>query len=196
LALNAAIEAARAGPEARGFAVLAQEIRKLAGQAGEAADRAEDTTKIVLGQLEGARQAVEETREATQAIGTVVESLDESFDQVASATGATEKWADRVAEVSANVDGSLRDTAELLSGVATGFGDFAAAMEELAAGMEEQSASTEEIAGAVNALNTSAWELSGITDVFAIDFESGAYRRESEPPAKPAGPKLLKVAAL
>jgi methyl-accepting chemotaxis protein len=196
LALNAAIEAARAGPEARGFAVLAQEIRKLAGQAGEAADRAEDTTKVVLGQLEGARQAVEETREATQAIGTVVESLDESFDQVASATGETEGWADRVADVSANVDSSLRDTAELLSGVATGFSDFAAAMEELAAGMEEQNASTEEIAGAVNALNTSAWELSGITDVFVIDFESGAYRREDEPPAKRTGPRLLEAAAL
>ena len=196
LALNAAIEAARAGAEARGFGVLAQEIRKLASQAGQAADRAEDTTKAVLGQLEGARLAVEETREATQVIGVVVESLDESFDQVAGATGETEGWADRVANVSAGVDSSVRSTAELLSAVAGGVSDFAAAMEELAAGMEEQNASTEEIAGAVNALNTSAWELAGIADVFVIDFERGVYRQEGEPPAKQERPKLVGVAAL
>jgi methyl-accepting chemotaxis protein len=196
LALNAAIEAARAGTEARGFAVLAQEIRKLASQAGQAADRAEETTKEVLGQLEGARLAVEETREATQAIGIVVESLDENFDQVASATGETEGWADRVADVSADVDSSVRSTADLLSAVAGGFSDFAAAMVELAAGMEEQNASTEEIAGAVNALNTSAWELAGITDVFVVDFERGLPRVEVEPPAKPKGRDLLEVAAL
>jgi methyl-accepting chemotaxis protein len=196
LALNAAIEAARAGAEARGFGVLAQEIRKLASQAGQAADRAEETTKAVLGQLEGARQAVEETREATQTIGSVVESLDESFDQVAIATGETEGWADRVANVSADVDSSMGNTADLLSSVAGGFSDFAAAMGELAAGMEEQNASTEEIAGAVNALNTSAWELAGIADVFVIDFELGVRRQEGEPPAMQEGPKLVGIAAL
>ncbi len=169
LALNAAIEAARAGGDARGFAVLADEIRKLANQAGEAADRAQEKTDDVLGQLEGARQAIEETREVTLAIDTVVESLDESFEQVTEATGEAESWADRVAEVSADVDSSVRSTAERLRAVALGFTDFAAAMEELAAGMEEQNASTEEIAKAVNALNTSAWELAGLADVFFLD---------------------------
>ena len=196
LALNAAIEAARAGSEVRGFAVLAQEIRKLASQAGQAADRAEDATNTVLGQLEGARQAVEETRAATQAIGVVVESLDKSFDQVARATGETEGWADRVAAVSTDVENSVRGTADLLSAVAGGFSDFAAAMEELAAGMEEQNASTEEIAAAVNALNTSAWELAGIADVFIIDFAAEAYRRADEPPTKSETRELVEVAVL
>ncbi|MGD8866178.1 MAG: methyl-accepting chemotaxis protein [Gemmatimonadales bacterium] len=197
LALNAAIEAARAGSEARGFAVLAQEIRKLAGQAGEAAERTEETTRAVLGQLEGARLAVEETRAATQAIGVVVESLDESFDQVAQAAGESEGWAGGVAAVSANVESSVRGTAELLSAVAGGFSDFAAAMEELAAGMEEQNASTEEIASAVNALNTSAWELAGMTDVFVVELGHEPYREESEPPATGMGQGgMLEVAAL
>ncbi len=169
LALNAAIEAARAGGEARGFAVLADEIRKLANQAGEAADRAQEKTDEVLGQLESARRAIEETREVTLAIDGVVESLDESFEQVTQAAGEAESWADRVAEVSADVDSSVRSTAERLRGVALGFTEFAAAMEELAAGMEEQNASTEEIAAAVHALNTSAWELAGLADVFFLD---------------------------
>ncbi len=169
LALNAAIEAARAGGEARGFAVLAEEIRKLASQAGEAADRVQETTDTVLGGLESARQAVGETRAATHAIGSVVESVDESFDAVTQAMSDAEDWAERVAQVSSDVEGSMRATAEQLSEVVAGFTDFAAAMEQLAAGMEEQNASTEEIAAAVSALSAAANELVGLADVFTLD---------------------------
>jgi methyl-accepting chemotaxis protein len=198
LALNAAIEAARAGGEARGFAVLADEIRKLANQAGEAADRAEETTDAVLGQIETARQAVEDTRDATHTIDSVVQTMDESFDQVTRAMSEAEGWSDRVAEVSADVDNSLRGTADRLQAVASGFTDFAAAMEELAAGMEEQNASTEEIAGAVNALNTSAWELASLADYFVVDElprsvppEKGGEEGETEE----GPPEILQVAA-
>ena len=190
LALNAAIEAARAGGEARGFAVLADEIRKLANQAGEAADRAEQTTDAVLGQIETARQAVEDTRDATHTIDSVVQMMDESFDQVTRAMSEAEGWADRVAEVSADVDNSLQATADRLQAVASGFTDFAAAMEELAAGMEEQNASTEEIAGAVNALNTSAWELASLADVFVVDGDA-----RSEPEEERGAPEVLQAAA-
>lgn len=198
LALNAAIEAARAGGEARGFAVLAEEIRKLANQAGEAADRAQDTTDAVLGQIETARQAIEDTRDATHTIDSVVQTMDEGFDQVTRAMGEAEGWADRVAEVSADVDSGLRTTAERLNAVAFGFTDFAAAMEELAAGMEEQNASTEEIAAAVNALNTSAWELAGLADVFVVDQQPRAdveENRDEEGREEAEEPQILHIAA-
>jgi methyl-accepting chemotaxis protein len=169
LALNAAIEAARAGAEARGFGVLADEIRKLSNQAGEAADRAQETTDAILGQLESARQAVGETREATHAIGAVVEAVDESFNAINLAMRDAETWAERVAQVSADVDKSVRATGRHLRDVASGFTDFAAAMEELAAGMVQQNASTEEIAAAVMALNNTARELAGMADVFTLE---------------------------
>ncbi|UCC73274.1 MAG: methyl-accepting chemotaxis protein [Gemmatimonadota bacterium] len=189
LALNAAIEAARAGAEARGFGVLADEIRKLANQAGSAADRAQETTDSVLGQVESTRQALEETRETTHTIGAVVESMEEGFDAVTAAMGEAEGWADRVAAISAEVDASVGATADRLGSVASGYTDFAAAMEELAAGMEEQNASTEEIAAAVNALNASALELAALADVFTVEGYTSAdgeeVHAEEEEAARP-----------
>lgn len=168
LSLNAAIEAARAGGEARGFAVLADEIRKLAMQAGGAADRARETTDGVLAQLESTREAIAESREATGAIGKVFESMEEGFDEVTRSMTDAERWAARVAEVSTEVDSSVQEMARRLSEVSGGVSEFAAAMEELAAGMEEQSASTEEIAAAVSALNASAVQLAGLTETFSV----------------------------
>lgn len=55
LALNAAIEAARAGEHGRGFAVVADEVRKLADQAGQAA---KDTQEMVAGMTAGIAQVL------------------------------------------------------------------------------------------------------------------------------------------
>jgi methyl-accepting chemotaxis protein len=66
LALNAAIEAARAGEQGRGFAVVADEVRALAGKTADATRKIGDMLK----------QISDETSETTQVIGEIVEKTD------------------------------------------------------------------------------------------------------------------------
>jgi methyl-accepting chemotaxis protein len=59
LALNAAIEAARAGQHGRGFGVLAQEVRKLAGMSGETGKRMTEKVTVIATAIQAARQSAE-----------------------------------------------------------------------------------------------------------------------------------------
>ncbi|KPC55424.1 methyl-accepting chemotaxis protein [Amantichitinum ursilacus] len=67
LALNAAIEAARAGEHGRGFAVVADEVRKLANKTSEATISIRDTMSTIAGSMDGTHQAVGQALEKVSA---------------------------------------------------------------------------------------------------------------------------------
>ena len=77
LALNAAIEAARAGEQGRGFAVVADEVRKLAERAGAA-------TQEITQMISAVRQ---ETAQAVHDMGATVESVSAGLEQTQSVVG-------------------------------------------------------------------------------------------------------------
>lgn len=102
LALNAAIEAARAGEAGRGFAVVADEVRKLAEktmnatrEVGEAVHAIQSGARGNIQEMDKAAEAVgESTRlagEAGKALGTIVSIVETTADQVRNIATAAEQ---------------------------------------------------------------------------------------------------------
>jgi len=79
LALNAAIEAARAGEAGRGFAVVADEVRKLATLAKEAAGRITDGMNGMRGKVSATRTEASEAQENSRRSSDIAERSAERF---------------------------------------------------------------------------------------------------------------------
>ena len=144
LALNAAIEAARAGEQGRGFAVVADEVRKLAERTGTAtaeisqiletlrdetreaaggAQRAEEQVQSGVALAEAARDALSAIHGAAERCVTLVGDIELATNEQSEAATSIARNVERIAEMSeegaasvASVTGSSRELAEV-SGV-------------------------------------------------------------------------------
>jgi methyl-accepting chemotaxis protein len=115
LALNAAIEAARAGEQGRGFAVVADEVRKLAERTSQAtkdiADRIGGIQTAAAGAVEAVKQGSTEVengvvlaREASAALDMIVQASTGAMDMVQRIAAATEEQSAASEQVTQNME--------------------------------------------------------------------------------------------
>ena len=152
LALNAAIEAARAGEHGRGFAVVADEVRKLA-EASQTA--AQQITSLIAGIQKDTNAAVVSMKKGSTAVreGTAsVEQLREAFQAIRTASGSVVDSAQRMISDLQTVAEDAANISEKSTSISSKGSQVAREMESVSAASQEQSASAGEIATASGAL--------------------------------------------
>ncbi|HEX8849527.1 MAG TPA: methyl-accepting chemotaxis protein [Gemmatimonadaceae bacterium] len=177
LALNAAMEAARAGIHGQGFAVVAGEVRRLATEAAENAERTETLVRDVLMRVGDSRASTARTVEAVASVSTATREGLDSFSRIESAVAENEEWMRAISHASTETHALIDEMTKRLESVARTTESFAASMQEVAASSEEQSASTAEIADVARGLARSAEELARLVSAFRL----------GDVPAPPAG---------
>jgi methyl-accepting chemotaxis protein len=162
LALNAAIEAARAGEAGRGFAVVADEVRKLAEQSARAADDIVQMTGVVTSRVQSSTRAMESSAVQVAEIERVSRELDEALTTISGAAEKARLAARGVRAAAESNAESVTTAAVSVAQIAKTAEGHAAAAQEVNASTEEQSAACEEMTSASTMLLEGSTQLKEI----------------------------------
>jgi methyl-accepting chemotaxis protein len=169
LALNAAIEAARAGEHGRGFAVVADEVRKLAERSGVAA---KEITSLIGDMERLMDQSNKAMGEANAAVAVGAESVLALNAPVSRATSLAEQ----VRQLAEKVERSVDDCASITDENAAAAATMAQSSElvsrsihDVSAAAEQTTGSAQELSQQVAQLADLAHELDGLVSEFKVD---------------------------
>ena len=186
LALNAAIEAARAGEQGRGFAVVAEEVKNLAEDSREAAERIAKMIKEV--QLE-TNKAVEAMHRGTKTAAEGMQIVNETGKMFQEISGMAGNFVGVMLDLS-KVMGEQKEgtqrAAKSVDSIASIAEETASSSEESASSTEELTASMEDMTARAQALSEMASDLQKVAGKFKID--NGAEQKEAAPKAQPSRP--------
>ncbi|MBN6188438.1 methyl-accepting chemotaxis protein [Aneurinibacillus sp. BA2021] len=159
LALNAAIEAARAGEHGRGFAVVADEVRKLAEQSRQSTEhiavlvtRIQQHTSQAVQAMKRGTEEVETGAAVAQEAGAAFARIMTLVEHVAEEIQHVSAGAEQIADSTSHVASSIGQSVMISTTIANG-------TQNVAASAQQQLASIEEVTAAADALSQLAQEL-------------------------------------
>jgi len=204
LALNAAIEAARAGEHGKGFAVVADEVRKLAErssretkQIAELIAQVQDGTQQAVAAMQrgsdevadGSRKADEAGRsleEILRAVNTTVRQVTAIADSAQGMARDARVVTDAMTSISAVVEENTASTEEM----AAQSGHVSTAIEEIAAAAGEQSSRTQQVSASAEGMATRVSDINHEVESLADTAEGlrrlmARFRRAERAPVTP-----------
>lgn len=161
LALNAAIEAARAGEHGKGFAVVADEVRKLAEQVGYSVNdittivaNIQQDFDVVTSSLEDGYQEVKDGTTQIKATSETFTTISDSINDVVESVQLISKNLSKVTDDGQKMNSAIQE--------------IAAVAEESAAGVEQTTATTEQTSSSMEVMAGKSAQLSTL----AIDLKT------------------------
>ncbi|MEO1715862.1 MAG: methyl-accepting chemotaxis protein [Planctomycetota bacterium] len=127
LALNAAIEAARAGEHGRGFAVVADEVRKLAERTTQATEQVTSSIREIQSETE---QAVGQIHESVGRAEQGMQMAGEAGEAIRQIREANEQLSTMLNEIAATTEQQAATSTEMASSIESVFADAVAAADE------------------------------------------------------------------
>ncbi len=185
LALNAAIEAARAGEHGKGFAVVADEVRKLAERSSSSTKEINDLVRGIQTTVAEAVAAMQEgvqevasgvglANSAGESLASILKAAEAVFAQAEEASDASQRMRKSAEElvtsvdaVSAVIEENTAATEEMSASsneVSSSIESIASVSEENSAAVEEVSASAEEMTAQAQEVSAAAQTLSGMAN--------------------------------
>ncbi len=159
LALNAAIEAARAGEQGRGFAVVADEVRKLAERTTKATKEIAETIRTIQKEAKEADSSMAEAGESVKEGMKLTEEVSYVLDEILNVNQKVSDMVDQVAAASEEQSA----TAEQIS----------KNIESISSVTQQSAAGTQQIAKAAEDLNQLTNNLQELIEKFRIDNNDG-----------------------
>jgi methyl-accepting chemotaxis protein len=168
LALNAAIEAARAGEHGRGFAVVADEVRKLADGSARAAREVDTTVSQIREQIDTFVQTMALGSARVAGVQETSRGAEAAFEEIVNAVDHVAAAARRVATAADTNRSAFETVEDAVRNVGAAAESHAASAQQVSAAAEEQSAATEEMSGSSMELLMAADRLRELVSGFRV----------------------------
>lgn len=162
LALNAAIEAARAGEHGKGFAVVADEVRKLAEESNQSAGKIVALTNEIQTDTRNVAAAVHEGLVSVQDGVAKIHEAGDAFDSI---TESVQTFTDQIEDISATseqISASAEEVAASVTEIANGASISASNSQIIAEAVEEQAATMQQVNEVAEELSNNAQQLQAL----------------------------------
>ncbi len=171
LALNAAIEAARAGEQGKGFAVVADEVRKLAERSalatqeiGQLISSVRDGVDQAVKAMDASTNEVQEGATRTKEAGEALSQIISATEKVTKATEANRLAVEQMVKGAEQVSMAITTAASVSEENAASAEELSAGTQQIYASTETVTSSTAEASASVEAVSEAAKELSQMAD--------------------------------